>query len=427
MVNYQDCVTDSVFILPRGAELGGITTWSVRMAKRLKDADEPVALIKHREMNGAKHDDISLDGLSIIKCPGKPAWSVRLNDIISYVPAYHSSLPGLLIPNWTFGTYATCALLSLTESQRMRVLGVAHSDEDIYYDWLSYYEPIIHTFVAVSDEIAANLKTLMPHRVEDILIRPCSVIDSPPTLSRSYSAAKHPIRLMYAGRIQNQQKRIYDLLILAKTMKRRHLDFQLDFFGSGSDESWLRQQFEKFLGADDSQTVTFNGNVPHADMAGYWEKADICVLVSDFEGTSISMLEAMSHGCVPVVTNVSGTKAVIQDGVNGLIVPIGDMSSMTDCIESLINDRQKLEEMGRAAYLSVADKYSFENYMTWFLTMRQAIWNKPPRQWPLGRTLLPEKFQPKPPPSLSERAMNKAKRMTDKARLSLKIRGVLGR
>ena len=425
-MNYQDCVPDSIFILPRGAELGGITTWSVRMAKRLRDVGEPVALMKHREMNGAKHDAISLDGLSIIKCPGKPAWSVSLNDITSYIPAYHSSLPGLLIPNWTFGTYATCAFLSLTESQRMRVLGVAHSDEDIYYAWLSYYEPIIHTFVAVSDEIADNLKTLMPHRVEDILMRPCSVIDSPPTLSRFYATAKHPIRLMYAGRIQNQQKRIYDLLILAKTLKRRQLDFQLDIFGIGSDENWLRQQFEKILGSDDDQKVTFHGNVPHADMAECWERADICVLVSDFEGTSISMLEAMSHGCVPVVTDVSGTKAVIQDGVNGLIVPIGNMHRMADCIESLIDDRQKLEKMGRAAYLSVADKYAFENYMAWFLTVRQAIWNKPPRQWPLGRTLLPEKFQPKPPPSLSERAINKAKRIIDKARLSLKIRGMLG-
>ncbi|MEL6332472.1 MAG: glycosyltransferase family 4 protein, partial [Cyanobacteria bacterium J06626_26] len=184
---------------------------------------------------------------------------------------------------------------------------------------------------------------------------------------------------------------------------------------------------EKLFGTDDSQRVTFNGNVPHADMADYWEKADICVLVSDFEGTSISMLEAMSHGCVPVVTDVSGTKAVIQDGVNGLIVPIGDMNRMADCVESLIDDRQKLKKMGRAAHLSVAEKYSFENYMAWFLTTRQAIWNKPPRQWPLGRTLLPEKFQPKPPPSLSERAANKAKRIIDKARLSLKIRGILGR
>ena len=426
-MNYQDCTPTSIFVLPRGAELGGITTWSVRMARRMEQVGEPVALMKHREMRGAQHDELSLDGVPIIQCPGKPAWSVSLNDIISYIPAYDSSLPGMLIPNWTFGTYATCAFLSLTEAERMRVLGVAHSDEDIYYAWLSYYEPIIHTFVAVSDEIAATLKTMMPHRAEDILVRPCSVLDSPLTLSRSYSVANSPIRLMYAGRIQNQQKRIYDLLILARTLKRRQLDFRLDIFGSGSDEQWLRQQFEKMLGPDDGHHVTFKGNVPHGDMARYWEQADICVLVSDFEGTSISMLEAMSHGCVPVVTDVSGTKAVIQDGINGLIVPIGDMATMADRIEGLMDDRQTLEAMGRAAHVAVADKYSFESYMAWFLAVRKAIWDKPPRPWPLGRTLLPEKFQPKPPPSLSERAMNKAKRIAGKVRMSLKLRGMLGR
>lgn len=425
-MNYENCSPyKSIFVLPRGPELGGITTWSIRMAKCLEAIDESAVLIRHREMTGVRHDDTSLEGLSVVACPGKAAWGVTLNDIVSYIPTYHSSLPGMLVPNWTFGTYAICALLSLTASESMRVLGMAHSDENIYYEWLSYYEPIIHTFVAVSDEIAATLKAMMPHRVEDILIRPCSIIETPVNLFRDYSTHEMPIRLMYAGRIQNQQKRIYDLLILVKILKRRQLPFCLDIFGSGSDEQWLRQQFNKLLGSEHCQKVTFKGTVPHVEMARYWQKADVCVLVSDFEGTSISMLEAMSHGCVPVVTNVSGTKAVIHDGVNGLTVPVGSINTMADKIEGLIRDRQKLKQMGRAAYVSVADKFSANSYIDWFLKTKQAIWDKPSRKWPLGRALLPDKFQPKPPPTLFERAVNKNIRMMNKVKLSLKIRGLL--
>lgn len=418
-------IPKSIFVLPRGPELGGITSWSVRLAKHLHTNHESVELIKHQPMPGERHDQSALQGLPMVDCHGKAAWGVGLNDIMTYLPAYHGALPGMIVPNWTFGTYATCAVLSLTAPAEMRVLGVAHSDEDIYYQWLSYYESIIHTFVAVSDEIAATLRTLIPHRSEDIVVRPCAVIDRPPALSRTYSQVDQPICLMYAGRIQNQQKRIYDLLILARLLKQRQLRFRLNIFGSGSEEQWLRQKFEQWLGDDSGQTVKFFGSVPHGDMAGYWQQADVCVLVSDFEGTSISMLEAMSHGCVPIVTNVSGTKAVIQNGVNGFVVPIGEMGTMADKIEQLAQDRSVLEQVGQAAYDSVVNRFSTESYMEWFAQVRRNIWQKPPRQWPLGRTVLPERFQPPPPPTLGQRARNKLVRNVDKLRLSLKIRGLL--
>jgi len=53
-----------------------------------------------------------------------------------------------------------------------------------------------------------------------------------------------------------------------------------------------------------------------------WQTADVCVLVSEYEGTSVSMLEAMAAGCVPVVTKVSGTADVIQPGINGFTGPV---------------------------------------------------------------------------------------------------------
>ncbi|MEO0869477.1 MAG: glycosyltransferase, partial [Cyanobacteria bacterium J06642_11] len=280
-------------------------------------------------------------------------------------------------------------------------------------------------FVAISSLTATNLKTLIPHRTHDILVRPCSVIDKPPVLSRQYSQANEPIRLMYAGRIQNQQKRIYDLLILARILKQRQLSFCLDFFGGGSEKDWLQKQFEKMILPGDFATVRFYDCVPHEDMMLHWRNSDICVLVSDFEGTSISMLEAMSCGCIPIVTKVSGTKAVIREGINGFTVPIGAMEVMADKIEALMQDRLKLQQTGQAAYDSVADRFSFDSYLEWFDQIRREIWQKSPRQWSLGRTILPDRFQPPPPPTLLQRVKNKIARKVYQTTLALKIQGIL--
>ncbi|MCB0197739.1 MAG: glycosyltransferase family 4 protein, partial [Anaerolineae bacterium] len=118
-----------------------------------------------------------------------------------------------------------------------------------------------------------------------------------------------------------------------------------------------------------------------------WQASDICILVSEFEGTSISMLEAMALGCVPVVTRVSGTQNVIQFGINGFTVPVGDIVEMTRLIKLLEEDRSLLAKMGQNAHTTVLESYSYEQYVPWFLTLINEVWQQPPRYWPEGRPL----------------------------------------
>jgi len=68
----------------------------------------------------------------------------------------------------------------------MRVIGVAHAMRPMFYDWLSYYEPIIPQFIAVSHVIADKLQQFIPHRQPDIVVRPYAV-EVKPALDRRYS------------------------------------------------------------------------------------------------------------------------------------------------------------------------------------------------------------------------------------------------
>ena len=86
------------------------------------------------------------------------------------------------------------------------------------YDWLAYYEPIIHRSVAVSAEIAQKLTERIPHRAEHVVIRPYAV--DVPDISRrvGYSPTERPLRLVYAGRLSERQKRVSDLARLAELL-----------------------------------------------------------------------------------------------------------------------------------------------------------------------------------------------------------------
>ncbi len=74
-----------------------------------------------------------------------------------------------------------------------------------------------------------------------------------------------------------------------------------------------------------------------------------CSCPSVFEGTPLTLMEAM-HGDLPVVsTNVCGMRDVIKDRQNGLLVPVRSPEAIASAIGLLDNDAVLRESIGRAA------------------------------------------------------------------------------
>lgn len=394
------------FVLPEGMALGGATTWSTQMVKKLQNIEESSILIKHSESDGTGMLPLP-EGTRMVSCPGRSAYQASLKDIISYLPTYNAVLPATIIPNWSADTYATCALLSLTQAQNLRVIGIAHTDEIDYYEWLQYYESIIHVFIAVSSDIGDKLKELLPHRANDIFVRPCPVeVPSQWTQSRDLNL---PLQLVYAGRLEIKQKRVDDLLNLIKHLEEKHIDYRFRIIGEGSQKVWLENQIRD-LPQHILPKITLEAAIPHNKMADVWRTGDICVLVSEYEGTSVSMLEAMAYGCIPVTTRVSGTATVIQEGINGFTVPIGDVKAMSQIIKNLDANRTNLRGIGENAYLTVKKMFSLEDYISWFQELEELAWSKEPARWPSELPIhLPYKSQESAKSHLVHRALHKLK------------------
>jgi glycosyltransferase involved in cell wall biosynthesis len=86
--------------------------------------------------------------------------------------------------------------------------------------------------------------------------------------------------------------------------------------------------------------------------------SDVCVLSSQAEGFSNSILEYMAAARPAVVTDVGGAREAIADGVTGFIVPAGDDRLMAERITLLLNEPETAREMGRRAQTVVEEKFS---------------------------------------------------------------------
>lgn len=94
------------------------------------------------------------------------------------------------------------------------------------------------------------------------------------------------------------------------------------------------------------------------EIEDYLQAADLAFYTSESESFCLSILEAMFFGCPSVATAVGGIPEVVQDGVDGLLVPFGDAEKLAEAIEKLIQDRQLRRRLGDAARINAAQRFS---------------------------------------------------------------------
>lgn len=283
--------------------------------------------------------------------------------------------PAVVVPNFVWDIFPIATELAETGPE-LRTIGFCRADsEEEYYTPLAWFDSVIAQFVAVSPECGRRLGERLPHRAGDITVLPTGVW-VPERLDRAWSA--HPIRLVYGGRIVQQQKRVMDFVPLAEKLLERRVDFVFDIIGAGRQLAELRAAMEQ---VPHGGRVRFLDRVPPDAMPQVWAEHDIFIQTSDFEGTSNSMLESMAHGTVPVITRTeSGVAGVIQENVNGILVPIGNMDAMAEVISALARQPERIEVMGRAAH-ETARRFSMENYVARFSeVLDRALAMSPPRR-----------------------------------------------
>ena len=98
---------------------------------------------------------------------------------------------------------------------------------------------------------------------------------------------------------------------------------------------------------------------PVEDVRELWRHADICILpATERQGLPRTLLEAAASGRPLIVSNVPGPRDFVRDGVEGLVVPLGDASRLAEALEQLARDPDLRVRMGQAARLRILQGFT---------------------------------------------------------------------
>ncbi|MFF8974747.1 glycosyltransferase family 4 protein [Streptomyces sp. NPDC014995] len=233
--------------------------------------------------------------------------------------------------------------LAVQAPQRVARIGQEHLTLDNHSPRLrtalrrAYRRLDVLTTVTEADAAAYRRKMRLPGvRVEAL---PNSVPD--PVLPAADGTAKVVVA---AGRLVPVKR--YDLLIEAFALvAAEHPDWQLRIYGKGEEHARLQRLIHD-LGLYENAFLMGAA----APMEAEWVKGSIGAATSSFEPFGMTIVEAMRCGLPVVSTDCPhGPREIIEDGVDGRLVPVGDRDALGAALLELVRDHERRRLMGRKA------------------------------------------------------------------------------
>jgi glycosyltransferase involved in cell wall biosynthesis len=242
------------------------------------------------------------------------------------------------------GVYVAGDLLDLAVASShdfgRAVIYILHGDIEYYYDLAVRHDPIVHAFIAYSRRMYDELLRRLPHRADTIFHLPYGV----PLPAAMRRPAGGPLRVIYGGRFEQQQKGIFDLPEIDRALQASGIAVAWTVAGMGPDEDELKRRWAF------NPDVRWMGALTNAALVDLYPRQDVFVLPTRFEGFPVAMIEAMAAGVPAVVSDIpSGVPEIVESGVSGERLPIGDVRAFADAIARLDRDRRRLEAMSLAA------------------------------------------------------------------------------
>lgn len=184
----------------------------------------------------------------------------------------------------------------------------------------------------------------------------------------SYSFEKKEKEIIYMGRIDYNQKRVYRVINTWTELEAKFPDWRLTIVGDGVERKNVEQQVADY----GLKRVTFEG---FQQPKPYYERASVLLLASEYEGFPLVLAECMSFGVIPVVYNsYSAVSDIIDDGKDGIVIPYHKEGYQTEeaakLLAGIMADVTKQKALALEA-MKKSKVYSMERiYEQWMSTFK---------------------------------------------------------
>lgn len=167
--------------------------------------------------------------------------------------------------------------------------------------------------------------------------------------------------IVAVGRIDANKN--HEMLIRAfADIAEEYPDYKLIIYGEGELKEKLKDLVNE-LGMQ--KRICLPGGISNVQDVIY--KTRIFVLPSNTEGVPNTLIEAMILGLTVIATDCpcGGPADLIEHGINGLLTPVGDTSKLKDCLQIVLNDLKRADEMGENATKMKNIYYPDKVYKEW--------------------------------------------------------------
>jgi glycosyltransferase involved in cell wall biosynthesis len=198
-----------------------------------------------------------------------------------------------------------------------------------------------------------DLMGWMPNPVDTDQFSPCSAEERARLRKDRNLHPETPVAV-FVGRLDTQKELPWLVGAFALVVRDRPRA-TLVLIGDGP----LRAQIEQLvrdLGLE--RNVIFTGRLDADGVIGWLRAGDVFTLISAVEGLPCALIEAMSVGVAPLVSNIPAHTQLIEDNVHGLVTETGNKESIARGLVRLIDDPQLRTRLGVAARRRMIDQYS---------------------------------------------------------------------
>jgi glycosyltransferase involved in cell wall biosynthesis len=275
----------------------------------VKDYFDEIILITNKKREGTDVKTIELD--FHLKLSSRVRTVAKIKNLIQeYAPS--------IIHIHQVNSYAYYSLISARKSLVPKILTAWGSDillspkkNYLLKKMVQFNLRHADFFTSDSEFMAEEMRSLLPRRKLDILIANFGIEIIEKDLLKE--------NIIYSNRLHKKLYQIESVINAFKLFLENSIDktWKLVIAATGEETNNLKSMVEHL---NLKGNVEFVGWVDQEKNVEYYSKARLFVSIPESDATSISLLEAMAYGCIPVLSDLPANREWIDDGKNGIIV-----------------------------------------------------------------------------------------------------------
>jgi Glycosyltransferase len=152
-------------------------------------------------------------------------------------------------------------------------------------------------------------------------------------------------------------------------------DYSAVIVGAGEvrEREWVSALESKVQAAGLSDRVLFLGEQEFEQVPIIMSAMTLIAALSRNEGFGLTVLESMSCGVPVIATEAGAWPEIVREGVDGHVIPVGDLLALEDCLNCLLPDEAKLTQMGTQARNRVLERYTVEREATRLVQIYRSV------------------------------------------------------